>query len=89
MSFGSTAYQSYVRIHVESGNTRHQPWESLTHLRRMAWEAAAQAVALAVLPRSMKRDSDEDLEDDDSSISNRDTDESLTEEVNAMSHFAH
>ncbi|HEY0984649.1 hypothetical protein [Schlesneria sp.] len=50
MSFGSTAYQSYVRIHTESGHRRLPPWSGLTHEKRLAWEAAAQAVAMAVLP---------------------------------------
>ena len=50
MSFGSNAYESYVRIHVESGVHSHPTWDALPHVGRLAWEAAAQAVASAVLP---------------------------------------
>lgn len=52
MSFGSTAYQSYVRIRAESGDHRLPAWSGLSHEKRLAWEAAAQAVAMAVLPAS-------------------------------------
>lgn len=50
MSQGSTAYASYVRIHEEMGRRKPRDWCELSHIRRMAWEAAAQAVALSVLP---------------------------------------
>lgn len=69
MSYGSTAYESYVRIHVESGRTRVPPWNQLTHLRRLAWEAAAQAVAMAVLPQfQVEEDEDDDEEIPDTLI---------------------
>ena len=57
MSFGSTAYASYVRIRSESGERTFPGWEDLAHVRRLAWEAAAQAVALAVLPASLNPES--------------------------------
>lgn len=63
MSFGSTAYETFVRIHVESGRTRLPPWNHLTHLRRLAWEAAAQAVAMAILPE-FSRDDEEEVDED-------------------------
>jgi len=65
MSFGSTAYASYVRIHTESGNRRFPSWSGLPHEKRMAWEAAAQAVAMAVLPSWQYSDPLEDEEDGD------------------------
>lgn len=59
MSFGSMAYASFVRIHTESGEPTFPSWEGLSHVGRMAWEAAAQAVALAVPPTSLSSDSEE------------------------------
>lgn len=59
MSQGSTAYASYVRIHEEMGRRPLPDWSSLSHVRRMAWEAAAQAVALAVLPRASDPEGDQ------------------------------
>lgn len=56
MSYGFTAYQSYVRIHAESGGPAFPGWTALPHVGRMAWEAAAQAVALAVLPAYLNPD---------------------------------
>ena len=63
MSQGSTAYASYVRIHQEMGRPSLPEWEALSHVRRMAWEAAAQAVALSVLPTSLTS-----LENDDEEV---------------------
>ncbi len=60
MSYGSTAYASFVRIHLESGQPTHPAWTALPHLGRMAWEAAAQAVAQAVLPASLNPEPPED-----------------------------
>ena len=65
MSFGSTAYASYVRIQTESGNRRFPSWSGLPHEKRLAWEAAAQAVARAVLPSSQYSDPLDDDEDGD------------------------
>jgi hypothetical protein len=65
MSFGSTAYENYVRIHIESGEPRQPSWSGLSHLKRLAWEAAAQAVAMAVLPASLNPGWIEDLNEDD------------------------
>ena len=59
MSFGSTAYASYVRIRSESDQRSFPDWTDLAHTRRLAWEAAAQAVAFAVLPSSLTNDSDD------------------------------
>jgi hypothetical protein len=59
MSQGSNAYASYVRIHEEMGRSTPPEWRSLSHVRRMAWEAAAQAVALSVLPASATAVDDE------------------------------
>ena len=59
MSQGSTAYASYVRIHKELGRPTLPEWEALSHVRRLAWEAAAQAVALSVLPTSLTSSDDE------------------------------
>ena len=56
MSFGSTAYESFVRILVESGKRPLPMWAALPHHRRLAWEAAAQAVAMVVLPESLNPD---------------------------------
>ncbi|WP_157606133.1 hypothetical protein [Schlesneria paludicola] len=41
-------------------------WDALTHVKRIGWEAAAQAVAMAVLPSSLDLTShdDEELETD-------------------------
>ncbi len=50
MSYGSTAYKSYIRIRSESDERTFPDWADLPHVRRLAWEAAAQAVAMAVLP---------------------------------------
>jgi len=65
MSFGSTAYASYVRIRSESGERTFPCWDDLSRVRRLAWEAAAQAVALAVLPQSLNPDSHGDGWPDD------------------------
>lgn len=65
MSFGSTAYESYVRIHSESGRNNFPKWSGLTHVGRMAWEAAAQAVALSVLPSQTTAGFDDDDEFDE------------------------
>lgn len=67
MSFGSTAYESYLRVHAEMGKSNIPSWEEIPHLRRVAWEAAAQAVAREVLastqiPDLLERD-DEEVED--------------------------
>ena len=64
MSYGSTAYESYVRIHVEMGKPDIPSWHALPHIRRIAWEAAAQAVAKAVLPYSRNPEPPEPDEDD-------------------------
>lgn len=64
MSYGSTAYESFVRIHLESGEPRQPTWNALPHLGRLAWEAAAQAVALAIMPELMNPDPSEIDEDD-------------------------
>ena len=62
MSFGSTAYESYVRIHLESGEPPKPSWHALPHVRRLAWEAAAQAVAMAILPPSLNPEYYEETE---------------------------
>ncbi len=64
MSYGFTAYESYVRIHTESGGSAFPGWSALPHVGRMAWEAAAQAVALAVLPAYLNPDPLDDLDDE-------------------------
>jgi hypothetical protein len=64
MSYGSTAYESFVRIHLESGEPRQPTWNALPHLGRLAWEAAAQAVAMAIVPELMNLDPSEIDEDD-------------------------
>jgi hypothetical protein len=64
MSYGFTAYESYVRIHAESGGTSFPGWAALPHIGRMAWEAAAQAVALAVLPAYLNPDQLDDMDDE-------------------------
>ena len=64
MSYGFTAYESYVRIHAESGGPAFPGWTALPHVGRMAWEAAAQAVALAVLPAYLKPDPLDGLDDE-------------------------
>ena len=64
MSYGFTAYESYVRIHAESGGPSFPGWTALPHVGRMAWEAAAQAVALAVLPADLNPDPLDDLNDE-------------------------
>jgi hypothetical protein len=66
MSFGSIAYESYVRIRSESDERTFPDWTEIPHLRRLAWEAAAQAVAIAALPSL----SSEDLPDLDDSLRN-------------------
>ena len=63
MSYGSTAYASFVRIHLESGQPNHPSWSGLPHLGRLAWEAAAQAVAHEVLPASLNPEPPEDPEE--------------------------
>ncbi|MEI8017343.1 MAG: hypothetical protein WCH39_04035 [Schlesneria sp.] len=65
MSYGFTAYESYVRIHAESGGPAFPGWTALPQLGRMAWEAAAQAVALAVLPTYLNPDPLDDLDHDE------------------------
>jgi hypothetical protein len=72
MGQGMNAYASYVRIHEELGRPALPSWRELSHVRRMAWEAAAQAVARSVLPSAFGSESsdgepydDEDCEDDD------------------------
>jgi hypothetical protein len=64
MSYGSTAYESFVRIHLESGEPRQPTWNALPHLGRLAWEAAAQAVAMAIVPELMNLDPSEIDEQD-------------------------
>ena len=64
MSYGSTAYESYVRIHAELGGPSFPSWSALPHVGRMAWEAAAQAVALSVLPAYLNPDLLDDLDDE-------------------------
>jgi len=64
MSYGSTAYESFVRIHLESGEPRQPTWNALPHLGRLAWEAAAQAVAMAITPELMNLDPSEIDEQD-------------------------
>ncbi len=64
MSYGFTAYESYVRIHAESGGPAFPGWSALPHVGRMAWEAAAQAVALAVLPAYLNPDPLDDLDNE-------------------------
>jgi|GEM_PF-4691521 len=53
MGQGATAYASYVRIHEEMGCLALPDWQALPHVGRMAWEAAAQAVARSILPTSL------------------------------------
>ena len=72
MGQGSTAYASFVRIHEEMGRPALPDWRALSHVRRMAWEAAAQAVARSILPTALGSDSaegerydDEEFEDED------------------------
>jgi hypothetical protein len=65
VSYGSNAYEAYVRIHLESGAVAMPSWSGLSHLGRMAWEAAAQAVAMAVLPKWLNPDPLEEDEDED------------------------
>lgn len=67
MSYGSTAYESYVRIHLESGEPQKPSWHALPHVGRLAWEAAAQAVAMAILPPSLNP---EFYEDDEAKVDN-------------------
>ena len=68
MSQGLLAYESFVRIHDEMGHKSPPAWDALSRLKRIAWEAAAQAVALAVLPLSIDpfqiEDEDEDEDDE-------------------------
>ena len=64
MSYGFTAYESYVRSHAESGGPAFPRWTALPRVGRMAWEAAAQAVALAVLPAYLNPDPVDDLDDE-------------------------
>jgi hypothetical protein len=65
MGQGHTAYESFVRIHEEMGSSAPPDWDSLSHVGRMAWEAAAQAVASEFLPGLIESDlCDEDLDDD-------------------------
>ena len=61
MSFGSIAYASYVQIRTESDERTFPDWTELPHVRRLAWEAAAQAVAIAAFPTLTR----EDLSDQD------------------------
>ena len=68
MSYGFTAYESYVRIHAESGGPAFPRWTALPHVGRMAWEAAAQAVALAVLPAYLNPDPLDDLDDEEERV---------------------
>jgi hypothetical protein len=67
MSQGSTAYASYVRIHEETGGPELPTWQMLSHVGRMAWEAAAQAVACSLIPTPFNSGSFEgdDVDDDD------------------------
>ena len=60
MSFGSIAYASYVRIRSESDHRTFPDWTDLSHQRRIAWEAAAQAVALSAIPALSNEDSFDD-----------------------------
>ncbi len=76
MSYGFTAYESYVRIHAESGGPSFPGWTALPHVGRMAWEAAAQAVALAVLPEHLNPDPLDDPGDE--TDSNEFADDSAT-----------
>jgi hypothetical protein len=62
MSYGSVAYQSYARIRSESGDRSFPDWTELSHTRRLAWEAAAQAVALAAFPSLTREDIVDDAE---------------------------
>lgn len=66
MSFGSTAYASFARINLEMNGRTLPSWDALTHVKRIGWEAAAQAVAMAVLPSSLEftNDVDDDLNGD-------------------------
>ena len=75
MGQGSTAYASYVRIHEEMGCPSLSDWRALSHVDRMAWEAAAQAVARSLLPSAFGPDGpngepfdDEELDDEDLDI---------------------
>jgi hypothetical protein len=79
MSSGSTAYASFVRIHTEMGRPTPPHWCALSHVRRMAWEAAAQAVALSVLPNSLDPGRLETDDDDDNEDSEEDQEEVMTE----------
>ena len=65
MGQGRTAYASFMRIHEEMDSSVLPDWESLSHVGRLAWEAAAQAVALQIVPDIVGSDYfDEDLEDE-------------------------
>jgi hypothetical protein len=64
MSYGFTAYDSFVRIHVESGEPEHPSWHALPHIGRLAWEAAAQAVAMAILPFAHSTEDEEELDEE-------------------------
>ena len=64
MSYGSAAYATYVRIHHESGERTPKPWTALSHVRRLAWEAAAQEVARAIIPEKFNQDPSDELDDD-------------------------
>ena len=62
MSYGSAAYSAFVRIHRESGERSPKPWSDLPHVRRLAWEAAAQEVARAVIPESFHQEPGDEYE---------------------------
>jgi hypothetical protein len=50
------AYEEYIRVNNESG--RHASnWEDLSHIQRMGWEAAANAVAATVMPEEARQNS--------------------------------
>ena len=68
MSFGSTAYASFARISLEMNGKSLPNWDALSHVKRIGWEAAAQAVAMAVLPSSLNplTPEDDSIEDEDS-----------------------
>ena len=68
MGLGAKAYQTYSRIHREMGRNPPPDWESISHIRRLAWEAAAQEVAMTVLPQEFDPNEFEDESEVESQI---------------------
>ena len=65
MSSGSIAYEAFARIHRESGERPPKPWTELPHVRRLAWEAAAQEVARTIIPEAFNQDPGDGLDERD------------------------